>query len=363
MTEDGALSDPGAGAPAGREPAAGRSMQDRLVFLIGSPRSGSTLLARMLGSHSAIYAPAEPHLMPPLAHLGFHERVDRAPYDPVITQQGLRELVKLLPGGEADYLAALRAFTDALYAGALAASGRRIFLDKTPAYALVLGFLTRLYPGARYLVLTRHPLAVWCSVVDSFFDGDCEAAHAHNPILERYVPAIARLLRERPVPLLHVRYEEIVREPEAQLSAICDFLGLPFEPGMVAYGEAEGSGASTARGLGDPVTVAREKRPTTRFLGKWSDALAADPERLAQAREIAARLLDEDLAVWGTPGPGLRRALAELSPAEGGPPRARLTRYALERRLLVAARRSVRRRGALERLVRQLRTLCDVLLR
>ena len=35
-------------------------MQDRLVFLIGSPRSGSTLLSRVLGAHSAIFAPEEP---------------------------------------------------------------------------------------------------------------------------------------------------------------------------------------------------------------------------------------------------------------------------------------------------------------
>jgi len=73
------------------------SMQDKLIFLIGSPRSGSTLLSRMLGAHSEIFAPAEPHLMPPLAHLGFHERVDAAPYDPVITQQGLREFVENEP--------------------------------------------------------------------------------------------------------------------------------------------------------------------------------------------------------------------------------------------------------------------------
>ena len=41
------------------------SMQERLIFLIGSPRSGSTLTARMLGAHSAIFAPPETHLLTP----------------------------------------------------------------------------------------------------------------------------------------------------------------------------------------------------------------------------------------------------------------------------------------------------------
>jgi hypothetical protein len=335
---------------------------DRLVFLIGAPRSGSTLLARMLGSHSQIFAPAEPHLMPPLAHLGFHERVDEAPYDPVITQQGLRSFVKLLPGGEADWLAALRAATDLLYERALASSGRAWFLDKTPAYALVLGFLARLYPNARYIVLTRHPMAIWSSYVDSFFDGDAAAAYARNPILERYVPAIARFLRERPVALVQVRYEEMVAEPERVLGELCAFVGVPFEPGMVEYGRAEGPAPAAGRGLGDPITVGRETRPTQRNVGRWAGALAQDPVLLAQSREIAERLADADLEWFGTPGPELRKALAEIVPTGQPAPRPQLTRYALERRLLVTLRRNIHH-NAFGRLVRRVRTACDVLLR
>ena len=336
-------------------------MQDRLVFLIGAPRSGTTLTARMLGANPEVFAPPEPHLMPPLAHLGFHERVDAAPYDPVVTQIGVRAFVSGLPGQEQDYLDALRHLTDHLYERALDSSGRRIFLDKTPAYALVLDFLAKLYPDAKYLVLTRHPIAVWSSYVDSFFAGDPRAAHEHNPLLERYVPAIARFLRERPVPLLHVRYDDLVREPEARLREICAFLGIAFSPAMVHYGDAPAARAA-GPGLGDPITVDRETRPTTDSIGKWPEALARDPALLAQCREIAARLTDEDLAAWGVAGPELRATLARIAPASAGPKRARLTRYALERALLVRLRRNIHH-NALGRLVRRVRTVCDVLLR
>jgi hypothetical protein len=337
-------------------------MQDKLVFLISAPRSGSTLLARMLGAHPAVFAPAEPHLMPPLAHLGYHERVDEAPYDPVITQLGLRELVGQLPNGEADYLDALRACTDTLYARLLAPSRRELLLDKTPAYALVLDFLARLYPDARYVVLTRHPMAIWSSFVKSFFDGDGQAAHQRNPLLERYVPAIARFLREKPVPLVHVRYEEVVGDPETQLGRLCDFLGVDFDPAMVEYGRQEGGDRPATRGLGDPTTVARETRPTTRSIDSWADQLAAAPALLTQSREIAARLTDPDLETWGTPGAELRRELAAIEPRDGGPSRPRLTRYALERRALVVARRNIHH-NAMGRLVRRVRTACDLLLR
>lgn len=336
-------------------------IDDRLAFLISTPRSGSTLLARMLGAHSAIHAPVEPHLMPPLAHLGYYETVEAAPYDPVITQRGLREFVKGLPGGEADLLDGLRALTGTLYGRSLEASGRRLFLDKTPAYALVLDFLARLHPGARYVVLTRHPAAIWSSYVDSFFDGDHEAAHRRNPVLERYVPAIARFLRERPVPLLHVRYEELVADPPGQLARLCEHLGLDFEPGMVEYGKSGGD-APIARGLGDPITAAQEGRPTTRSLDKWESALAAHPQRLTQVREIVARIPDEDLAAFGHPRAELEPELAGVTPAGVAPSRGKLTRYALERRLLVTLRRNIHR-NAFGRLVRRVRTACDVLLR
>jgi hypothetical protein len=70
----------------------------------------------------------------------------------------------------------------------LGQSGKAMFLDKTPAYGLVLPFLAKLYPRARYVVLTRHPLAVLSSYAGSFFEGDYDAAVAFNDILGRYVP-------------------------------------------------------------------------------------------------------------------------------------------------------------------------------
>lgn len=337
-------------------------MDPNLLFLIGAPRSGSTLTARMLGAHSQVHAPAEPHLLPALAHLGYYERVERAAYDPIITQAAMRELVASLPGGEEDYLEALRAYTDTLYTKMLAPSGRTTLLDKTPAYALVLDFVTRLYPQARYVVLTRHPMAVWCSFVDSFFDGDHVVAHDHNPLLERYVPAIARFLREKPVPLCHVRYEEIVRQPEKEMSAVCDFADLPFEPEMVDYGERDGGNAPTARGLGDPISVSQETRPNTKSMGRWAEGLAGRPDKIQQCQDILNRLTDPDLEAWGTSRRQIEGELAAIDPDGPKPRKKKLSRYTLERKVLVALRRNIHQ-NALGRLVRGVRSACDVLLR
>src|SRR5688572_2819811 len=105
-------------------------MEDRLVFLFSPPRSGSTMLARMLAAHSQIYCRPEPQLIAPLHQLGYYGSVDhpgrhgrnRFAYDVVGVQQAVASIVKELPRGEDDYLDALRAYLGVLYGRLLDAS-------------------------------------------------------------------------------------------------------------------------------------------------------------------------------------------------------------------------------------------------
>jgi hypothetical protein len=335
-------------------------MEGRLIFLVGAPRSGTTLLARMLAAHSAIHGRAEPHLVTPIAHLGYFGSVQKAPYDPFNVEQAIKEVVADIPRGEAGYLDALRAYTDSIYGQLMDAvpPGKRFFLDKTPAYALVLPFLVKLYPGAKYVVLTRHPLAVLSSYAESFFDGDYEVALAHNPILQRYVPALARMVRERPVPLAWVRYEDLVKEPAAHFRRICEYLELPFEEGAIAYGET----GESFKGLGDPTGVQTHSRPVTSSVSKWAADIANNPPVLTLVSRVLDELPDEDLAFLGYPKAEIA---AKLEAAKGAPVPVRSKgplRYRLERKLLVALRRNIHQ-NALGRVLGRLKFALDVLLR
>jgi hypothetical protein len=332
----------------------------RMAFVISAPRSGSTLLERMLEAHPMIHGGPEPHLLTPLAHLGVWAKVDKAPYDHILAAESQKLFVAGLPGGEQDYWDACRAYCDVLYGRALAASGRQVCLDKTPAYALILPFMARVFPDAAYVVLTRHPLATLSSYAHSFFDGSYRAAQEHNPLLERYVPALAAFLRQREVPFLHTRYEDLVKDPDAVMRGVCDHLGVPFDPSIIEYGNAGGSGR---KGLGDPVGVDRQTRPTTGSLKKWVEDLASNPENLALARATVARLDPGDLRILGYPPETL---WAPLDEALGRPVRAkmaRLTRYRIQRKLIVGLRARARRGGAFRKLLETARLACDVLLR
>lgn len=332
--------------------------ESRVAFVIGAPRSGSTLLARILGGHSLIMGRPEPHLLTPLAHLGVFAKVDKAPYDAVLAAEAQRQFVAALPGGERDYLAACRAYCDSLYGRMLATDPRkRLFLDKTPAYALVLSFIARLYPTARYVVLTRHPLAVFSSYAETFFNGDYAAAHAYNPILERYVPAVARFLRDRPVPIYHAAYERLVAAPEEMLSEIFAFLGVPDEPQAVEYGLRD----APPDGLGDPIGISRHTRPAQGSIDKWAAAVASCPDRLHLCRQLVAQLDPDDLSVWGYPLDELWKPLARAGSQIAPPPA--LTRYRLQRWLIVTSRATVRRHPWLRRRLSTLRLGLDVLLR
>ena len=327
-----------------------------LVFVISPPRAGSTLLQRMMASHAEIFTHPEPHLITPIAHLGVYENVDKAPYDHINAAEATKAFIAGLPGGERDYLDALRAYTDTLYGRMLSTSDSSYFLDKTPANALVLPFLQRLYPDAKYVVLTRHPLAVFSSYANSFFNGDWNEAHAFNPILERYVPAMATFLLERPVPLLHLAYEDLVTDPEPQLERVFAFLGLEHDPDAVEYGKA----GPQKKGMGDPITVNNEDRPVSDNVGKWALELAHDAGKRALAEQMIDALDAADLEAWQWPAEAL---WAPVEVAGGGPPpKPARNSYTFQRRVMLALKKDIHNRPH-GKLVKRVKYYCDVLLR
>lgn len=334
------------------------SMQERMLFIIGTPRSGSTMLERMLESHSEIYGRPEPHLMTPLAHLGYWGNVEKAPFDHVLAAESTRQFVADLPNTEADYYDACRAYADTLYGRMLEPTGKRYFLDKTPAYGLVVPFLAKLYPQAKFIVLTRHPLGIFSSFANSFFDGDYQLAQEYNPLLNRYVPVMAWFLREKPVPMIHVRYEDITREPEKKVKEILDFLGLPFEENCVEYGRTQ----PEVKGLGDPLGVKKHTRPVTSSIAKWAEELAYDQTKLSLMEEIIGKLDPEDLRTWGYPPETLWKPLQEANFTDIGPKTVKMNKYRLQRKLIVQSRVAIKG-SFLEGLLRKMRLACDVLLR
>lgn len=332
----------------------------KVVFIIGAPRSGTTMLEHILSSHSMIHGGPEPHIVTPLAHLGVWAKVDKAPYDHIVAAMGQRAFVNALPDKEKDYWDACRAYCDTLYGRCLSNTGKEICLDKTPEYATILPFLFKIYPDARYIVLTRHPIAIYSSFANSFFDGDYQKTNEHDPLLRRYVPALAWSIRQKNVPILHVRYEDLVQTPASWTEKICEFMGIPFEAASVEYGERENLNKD---GLGDPLGVQKYSRPTTDSVTKWAKEFSMDQEKRSFMEQLLSELDSDDLKTIGYPADKIWQPVDELAGNTVNYRKPRLNAYRMQRKVIVRSRSLIRRNSTLENLVRRVQLICDVLLR
>ena len=310
----------------------------------------------MIGSHSRIYTHPEPYVLLPLKYLGYFDTVDKAPYEHIQAAQAFREFCQELPHGQADYLDACRAYASLLYDRVLAPTGKSLFLDKTPEYALALPFITQLYPRAKYIVLTRHPLAIWHSQAHSFYGGSYQESYEFDPSLPRYVRAIGQFLRERPVSHVQVRYEDLVQSPAQEMRRVFDYLGLDFEEGVIEYGRHP----HISKSFGDPISINKYDQPGPHSLYTWAQDLLARPEALDLARQIVEPMAAGDLEAWGYPKSEIfsRLTVAAAVRSRFSP----FHSYRFKKRVLLALRKNIHQ-NALGRLVKRIRYYCDVLLR
>ncbi|HEX8207738.1 MAG TPA: sulfotransferase [Solirubrobacteraceae bacterium] len=202
-----------------RRARAGRG--DRLVtapaFILSSVRSGSTLLRVLLNSHSQIHSPHELHL-----------RHVKTEIDAAYAEKALKEI-----GLDAQQLRYL--LWDRVLHRELAASGKRHLVNKTPNDVFIADAIRECWPDARFIFLLRHPVSTARSRQAARKDKDTEERNLEMVL--RYATAL-ETARQR-YDGLTVRYEELTQDPERVTREACAFLGVPWERGMLDYGEQD----------------------------------------------------------------------------------------------------------------------------
>src|SRR5688572_25552689 len=101
---------------------------DNLIFLLGLPRSGTTLLSAMLDRHPQVACPPEPWMM-----LALHATGTTSAHHPADAPVLWRAFREFCAGSDA-LAAAGRAYAQRVYNARLQAAGKQIFVDKTPRY-------------------------------------------------------------------------------------------------------------------------------------------------------------------------------------------------------------------------------------
>ena len=286
-----------------------RTREAPAPFIVGSPRSGTTLLRLMLDSHPDLAIPPETWFLPKLGDLaGRGEALREAFFREIVTSPAGATIWGDFQISAGDFhagLAAIRPFTVAagcrlfyrLYA---ARFGKPRWGDKTPMYAHHLRAIERVLPEARFVHLVRDGRDAATSLRERWFspghDIGVQAAFWRDNLLA------ARRQGAECRHFLEVRFEDLVEDSEAVLRRICDFIALDFRPEMLRYHERaprrlEEHGARYA--VDGRLLVSREERlrqqahtrvpPDAAKIGAWRAALS--PEEGRRFEEIAGDLL------------------------------------------------------------------------
>lgn len=192
------------------------------IFVLGMPRAGSTLVEQILASHSQVEGTSE------LSDIGFLARnIDGYPAALAGLPSG--ELLKL---GEA-YLSRTRVQRH---------TSRPLFIDKMPNNWLHVPFIHLILPNAKIVDARRHPLACCFSNFKQHFargQGFSYSLDDMGRYYRDYVRAMAHYDRVLPGVVHRVIYERMVDDTEAEVRALLQHCGLPFEEACLAFHQTE----------------------------------------------------------------------------------------------------------------------------
>ena len=208
------------------------------VFVLCMARSGSTLLRLVLDTHPDLACPPET-MMPALCRqlAVVWSLIEGAPLS---LQRG--DAPPAIPDAA---IAGVRDTMDRMTGPYLRRRGKRLFCDKSLGTAPYAELLLRIYPGARFICLFRHPMDVIASGLEACpwgltgygFDQYIAGSPGNAVMaLARYwydgASEIAAVEEEYPDRCHRVRYEDMVRDPERAAAGIFDFIGAAPAPGI-----------------------------------------------------------------------------------------------------------------------------------
>ena len=220
---------------------------DAPIFVIGLQRSGSTLIEQILASHPEIEGTAE---LPTMQQL-WDETIRRArregrdPFDHVASL----EPAELRRMGEA-YLARTRPFRQL---------GKPRFVDKLPGNWLNLGLIRLVLPNARIIDARRHPMACGLSNFKQHYAAGVEFSYSLDRIGRTYRDYLRQMRHFRsvqPGAILTLTNEALIDDPEGEVRAMLEFVGVGYDPACLAFHE-------NARAVQTP-SASQVRRPINR---------------------------------------------------------------------------------------------------
>jgi tetratricopeptide (TPR) repeat protein len=197
------------------------------IFIVGLPRSGSTLVEQILASHSQVEGTMElPDMLAIVQQIdGRAGSRERRAYPDALAALPRDDLARL---GE-EYLARTRVHRR---------SGRPLFIDKLPNNWLHVGLIQLILPNATVIDARRHPLGCCLSGYKQHFARGQAFSYALEDIgryYRDYVALMAHFDAVSPGKVHRVIYERMVADTEGEVRALLHHVGLPFEAACLRF--------------------------------------------------------------------------------------------------------------------------------
>ena len=236
------------------------------IFLLSLPRSGSTLLQRLLIADGRCATLGEPSLLLRLLGNDDEMMVRKATYWESLVETSRQDIRKAWGGFDDAWRLGVRDLMSRVYDGL--AGEKKWFLDKTPRYTLIAEEIIRTFPDAKFIVLWRHPMAVAASLSNTFRKGRwCPDEYAID--LHAGLDRLHAFRTAHAAEICEVRYEDLVENPARELERVGEYLGWPSLPDAAGR-ELVGSTGGT---LGDPTGVKKYDRVSAKSREAWASQL------------------------------------------------------------------------------------------
>lgn len=199
------------------------------IFIVGVPRSGSTLVEQILASHSSVEGTYELADVPAVAHsIRSADGVD-AGFPLAVPGLGAGDFRRLAE----DYLARTRVHRPL---------GRPRFVDKMLANFRYIGFIHLMFPRATIIDVRRQPMACGFSCFKQLFERGVPFSYDLVEIgryYRDYVDLMEHFDRVLPGRVYRLRYERLVADPEGEIRRLLAHCGLAYEPGCLRFHETK----------------------------------------------------------------------------------------------------------------------------
>lgn len=272
-------------------------MEDtQLIFLISQPRSGSSMLQQLMIESPQIKSTPEPWFMLSLIYTYKTTKL-AGEYNPNYSQINFAQYLNQFDKGLQRYQGHIQKTALDLYSWFLKKNSSAFFLDKTPRYYHIIKELIELFPNAKFIFLSRNPIAVFSSILHYNFNGKVASMFSNDRYHDLYtaINLISDFKKKNNPNTYFINYENILLNSKTELENLFDFLKITYPEDIGTY--RVNSLFSTTQSV-DKKSLKKHNKPVKNYINAWVDDVDSYQKKIIYI-EYLKSLNSENLKVLG----------------------------------------------------------------